>query len=112
MQDLRKHKRFAVTKKTRALAHNKIAEVTNISKGGLSLLFLDKSNTLFNGELSFDLLCNEKGLDARQIPGTIVWHREGSYSNIPGMVYRKVGIQFGTLSKIQKKLLTTLLTDV
>ncbi len=65
MQNLRKHERFVITEETRALAHDRVAQVMDISRGGISLLFLDKSNTLFTGELSFDLLCSEKGLDAR-----------------------------------------------
>ncbi len=111
MQNLRKHKRFTIAAETRARAHDKIARVMDISRGGLSLLFLDSSNNSLAGEISLDLLCNEKGLDARQIPGKIVWNKEISYSNIPGMLYKKVGIQFGTLSETQKDLLQALLSS-
>ena len=104
----RKDKRFNITEETRALANDTIAKVVDISKGGLSLLFLDEMAGSISGELSLDLLCNKKGLDARQIPGKIVWNKDVSVSTTPGMVYKKVGIQFGDLSSTQQKLLKTL----
>lgn len=104
----RKHERFTVAKKTRALACNKVAEVIDISKGGLALVFLDETTSNMTGELSLDLLCHETGLDARQIPGKIVWNKEISFSAFPGMVYKKVGVQFGKLSVTQQKILDNL----
>ena len=111
MLEQRKYERFNVVKETRALAYDKIAKVMDISKGGLSLLFLDDMTSSITGELSIDLLCNEKGLDARQIPGKIIWEKEISFSDIPGMVYKKVGVQFGDLSSTQQRLLRTLLLN-
>jgi c-di-GMP-binding flagellar brake protein YcgR len=108
MLEQRKHKRININNETRALAWDKIAKVVDISKGGLSLMFLDDINSSITGELSLDLLCNEKDLDTRQIPGKIVWNKEVSYSSKPGMVYKKVGIQFGDLSVTQKKQLKNL----
>ena len=107
----RNHKRFAVAKETRAPAYDKVAKVVGISKGGLALVFLDKTTSNMTGELSLDLLCHEKGLDARQIPGKIVWKKEVSFSAIPGMVYKKVGVQFGKLSVTQQRLLDNLLPN-
>lgn len=102
MSELRAFKRFTVTQGTRALAFNKIAEVIDISNGGISLLFLDeyRSSNLV-GELSLDLLCRAQGLDARQIPGQIVWHKDISFSAIAGMIHKQVGVQFGNLSAAQ-----------
>ena len=108
MLEQRKDKRFDIIEETRALAYDKIAKVVDISKGGLSLLFLDEMAGCISGELSLDLLCHKKGLDARQIPGTIVWHKNVSVSTTPGMIYKKIGIQFGDLSAKQQKLLKTL----
>ena len=108
MLEERKHERFFILEETRALACDKIAKVVDISKGGLSLLFLDEPVNSMSGELSLDLLCTEKRLDARQIPGKIVWNQEVSFSSTPGMVYKKVGVQFGKLSPTQKALLNTL----
>lgn len=109
MSDQRKHQRFNVTEETRALIDNKIAKVVDISSGGLSLMFLDETATTMTGELFFDLLCHEKGLDTRQIPGKLIWEKEISFSAIPGMIYKKVGIQFGDLSSTQQTRLKTLL---
>jgi PilZ domain len=109
MLEQRRYERFNIALETRALAYGKIAQVMDISKGGLSLLFLDDTTSTITGELSFDLLCNGKGVDARQIPGKIVWNKEISFSAIPGMVYKKVGVQFGDLSSTQQRLLWTLL---
>lgn len=108
MLEERKHERFFIEEETRALACNKIAKVIDISKGGLSLLFLDELIHTLSGELSLDLLCSQKRLDARQIPGTIVWNREVSFSSTTGMVYKKVGVQFGNLSATQRELLKVL----
>ncbi len=107
----RKHERFTVATETRALACDKVAKVVDISKGGLALVFLDETTSNMTGELSLDLLCHEKGLDARQIPGKIVWKKEVSFSAIPGMVYKKVGVQFGKLSVTQQRLLDNLLPN-
>ena len=111
MLEQRQHERFNITGETRALAYDKIANVIDISKGGLSLIFLDDKTSNITGELSLDLLCTVKGLDARQIPGKIVWDKEISFSAIPGTVYKKVGVQFGDLSTTQQNLLKTLLFD-
>ena len=108
MLEQRKDKRFNITEETRALANDTIAKVVDISKGGLSLLFLDEIAGNISGELSLDLLCNKNGVDARQIPGKIVWNKNVSVSTTPGMVYKKIGIQFGNLSKTQKELLKNL----
>ncbi len=108
MLDQRVDQRFHVANETRALVHNKIAKVMNISKGGISLLFLDESLNSFRGEFCLDLFCEAQGLDTRQIPGKIVWDEEVSFSAFPGMVYKKVGIQFGKLSSSQHKLLKRL----
>lgn len=108
MLEERKYERFFIVEETRALAFEKIAKVINISKGGLSLLFLDELIHSLSGELSLDLLCTEKRLDARQLPGKIVWNQEVSFSSSPGMVYKKVGIQFGKLSPTQKEMLKAL----
>lgn len=108
MLDQRVDRRFHVSDETRALAHNKIAKVIDISKGGISLLFLDESLSSINGEFCLDLFCEEKGLDTRQIPGRIVWDKEVSFSAFPGMVYKKVGVQFGKLSPCQHLLLKKL----
>jgi len=105
----RKYVRFNALKGTRALACNKIAHVIDISKGGFSLMVLDDTVNTITGEHSFDLLCNEKGLDARQLPGKVVWNKEVSYSSTPGMVYKKIGVQFGKLSNTQQRLLDGLL---
>jgi hypothetical protein len=108
MLEERKYERFFIIEETRALACDKIAKVIDISKGGLSLLFLDEPVHSLSGELSLDLLCSEKRLDARQIPGKIVWNLEVSFSSTPGMVYKKVGVQFGKLSPTQQELLKVL----
>ncbi len=109
MLEERKALRFDAIQGTRALACDKIAQVLDVSKGGLSLLFLDETTNCIAGELSIDILCNKNGLDARQIPGKVVWDREVSFSSIPGMVYKKVGIQFGKLSVPQQKMLKNML---
>lgn len=107
----RQHERFTVAKETRTLARNKVARVVDISKGGLALVLLGETTSNMSGEFSLDLLCHEKGLDARQIPGKMVWNKEVSFSVIPGMVYKKVGVQFGNLSLSQQRLLNQLLTS-
>jgi len=110
MLEQREYKRFSIVKETRALACGKIAKVVDISKGGLSLMFLDDiTSSEIRGEFSLDLLCDEQGLDARQIPGKIVWDKKVSFSSKPGMIYKKVGVQFGNLSVTQKKQLNPLL---
>ena len=109
MLEQRKHKRMSVVKETRALTRDRIAKVLDISKGGLSLMILDDIPSCITGELSLDLFCHEKDLDARQIPGKIVWDEEVSFSSEPGTVYKKVGVQFGTLSAAQRNQLQSLL---
>ncbi len=111
MLEQRKNKRFKVPEGTRALACGKIGQVVDISKGGLSLMVLDGSITNIEGELSLDLLCNEKHIDTRQIPGKIVWDKEVSFSAISGMVYKKIGIQLGNLSPSQRKMFNALLLN-
>jgi len=108
MLEQRKNERFDITEETRALAFDQVAKVVDISKGGLSLLFLDDMAGSFSGEVSLDLLCTIKGLDARQIPAKIVWNKDVSVSSTSGMIYKKVGIKFGKLSSTQKRLLNTL----
>lgn len=105
MLEQRKNKRINITEETRALAYDKIARVIDISKGGLSLLFLDDIAGSLSGEISLDLLCNTKRLDARQIPAKIVWNKDVSVSPTSGMIHKKVGVKFGNLSSTQKKLL-------
>ncbi len=111
MFEERKSLRFNALNGTRAMAYDRIAQVIDISKGGLSLLFLDETINNITGELSIDILCNENGFDTRQMPGTVVWNREVSFSAIPGMVYKKVGIQFGKLSETQQRMLKALLCN-
>lgn len=108
MLEQRKNKRFNIAEETRALVYDKVARVVDISKGGLSLLFLDDMADGLSGEISLDLLCNTKRLDARQIPAKIVWHKDVFVSPISGMIHKKVGIKFGNLSLTQKKLLRIL----
>lgn len=103
MLEQREDRRLDVAGKIRAMAQGKIAKVMDISAGGLSLRFLDESHHSVNGEICIALLCEEKGLDTRQIPGTIVWDREVSFSSIPGMVYKQVGIRFGSLTSTQHR---------
>jgi len=109
MLEQRKYERFTIASEIRALACDKVARVIDISKGGLALVFLDEAISNLRGEFSLDLLCQAKNLDARQIPGKVVWNREVSFSKIPGMVYKKAGVQFGKLSVTQQKVLRTLL---
>jgi len=101
MLEQRKHDRSQVPDGTRALACGKIGKVIDISRGGLSLIVLDGAITDMTGEFSLDILCKEKRIDARQIPGKIVWNKDISFSAISGMVYKKIGVQFGKLSPAQ-----------
>lgn len=103
MLEQRKHKRFQVPDGTRALTCGKIGKVVDISRGGLSLIVLDGAITDITGEFTIDLLCNERRIDARQIPGKIIWNKDVSFSAISGMVYKKIGVQFGKLSPTQYK---------
>jgi len=105
MLELRENKRLNITEETRALACDKVAKVIDISQGGLSLLFLDDMADSLSGEISLDILCNTKKLDARQIPAKIVWNKDVSVSPTSGLIHKKVGIKFGNLSSTQKKLL-------
>ena len=103
MLEQRKHKRFQAPDGTRALACGKIGKVVDISSGGLSLIVLDGAITAMTGEFCLDLLCNERRIDARQIPGKIIWNKDISFSAISGMIYKKVGVQFGKLSQTQRR---------
>ena len=105
----RKHERFRAPEGTRVLACGKIGEVIDLSKSGLSLIVLDDNSTNIAGEFLLDLLCSEKHIDARQIPGKIIWDKEVSFSAISGMVYKKIGVQFGTLSPTQQKIFNAFL---
>ena len=108
MLEKRKYPRIEAPQNTRALAHDNIAQVVDISKSGLSLLFLDSTTDSITDEFSFDVLYNEQGIEIRQIPGKIVWSKEVSFSATPGMVYKKIGVTFGNLSPSQQKSLTAL----
>ncbi len=109
LSEQRKYERFKAPEGTRALTCGKIAEVIDISQGGLSLMVLDDNSTNIAGEFLLDLLCSEKHIDARQIPGKIVWNKKVSFSAISGMVYKKIGVQFGNLSPTQQKMFNNLL---
>ena len=111
MLEQRKNERFDIAEETRALAFDQVAKVVDISKGGLSLLFLDDMAGSFSGEVSLDIICTIKGLDARQIPAKIVWNKDVSVSSTSGMIYKKVGVKFGKLSLTQQQLLNTLRGD-
>ncbi|MCK5070495.1 MAG: PilZ domain-containing protein [Desulfocapsa sp.] len=108
MLEERKYPRIETPQNTRALAHDNIAQVVDISKSGLSLLFLDNKTDSITGEFLFDVLYNKQEIDIRQIPGEIVWSKEVSFSATPGMVYKKTGVKFGNLSPSQQKSLITL----
>jgi len=110
MLEQRKDERFKAPAGTRALACGKIGEVIDISKGGLSLMVLDDNSTNIAEEFLLDLLCSEKHIDARQIPGKIIWDKKVSFSAISGMIYKKIGVQFGQLSPTQEKMFNALLS--
>lgn len=111
MLEQRKHERFEVPVGTRALACGKIGAVIDISKGGISFMVLDDNAINIAGECTIDILCNNAHIDARQIPGKIVWDKNVSFSSIAGMIYKKIGVKFGTLSHTQQTLLDTFLLN-
>lgn len=105
MIEQRKHERFKAPEGTIALACGRMGKVIDISKGGLSLMFFDGTITNIPRELSFDIFCTEKRINARQIPGKIAWEKEVSFSALSKIIYKIIGVQFTNLSPTQHDLL-------
>ena len=111
MSESRKHERFKTFEGSLALADGNMAKIIDISRGGVSLLFLDNSLLNVPKTLSLDLLSTENKAKANQIPGELAWEQEISFSPISGIIYKKVGIQFGDLSSQQKVQLELLILN-
>ena len=109
MQNQRKHQRYNAPDGTLVLADGGISKVVDISKSGLSLMFLDGIHNDIPNELSFDILSKDKIIQAKNIPGKFVWEKKVTFSTLSKIVYTKVGIQFGNLSNKQKYQIDTLI---
>lgn len=109
ISESRKQQRFATTEGALALADENMAKIVNISRGGVSLLFFDNSLQNVPKRLFLDLLSIENEMKVKQIPGELTWEQEISFSPVSGILYKKVGIQFGILSPQQTDQLDALL---
>lgn len=107
--EMRKQRRFKANEGALALADENMAKVIDISRGGVSLLFFDNSLQNVPKRLFLDLLSIENETKADQLPGQLTWEQEVSFSQVSGMVYKKVGIQFGDLSLQQADQLDALI---
>ena len=111
MQEKRKHERFKTPEGLLVFACGNMGRVIDISRKGLSLMFLDAKVNTLPTELSFDLFCTEKLIKARQIPGKIAWEKDEAFSAISGISYKTIGVQFDDLSPLQQDLLNVLLVN-
>jgi len=111
MSETRQHERFKTVEGSLALADGNMAKIMDISRGGVSILFLDKSLLKIPKTLSLDLLSTENKIKANQIPGELAWEQEISLSSISETIYKKAGIQFGELSPQQKVQLELLILN-
>lgn len=94
----RKQRRLKASEGAIALADENMAKIVDISRGGVSLLFFDNSLQNVPKRLFLDLLSIENEIKVNQLPGELAWEQKISFSSVSGMVYKKVGIQFGSLS--------------
>ncbi|MDD5757728.1 MAG: hypothetical protein PHI06_01445 [Desulfobulbaceae bacterium] len=107
--EMRKQQRFKAKEGALALADENMAKIIDIGRGGVSLLFFDNSLQKIPERLFLDLLSIESEMKADQLPGQLTWEQEVSFSPVAGMVYKKVGIQFGNLSLQQTDQLDALI---
>ena len=111
MPEQRNHKRFNAPAGALALTCGGMSKVIDISKGGISLMFQDNMNRDIPKELSLDLLSTDYFITARNILGKLVWEQEVSISIIPGIVHKKVGVQFEKFSPTQNDQLDKLIMN-
>jgi hypothetical protein len=111
MPEMRKHKRYKAPEGSIALADGNMARIIDISRGGISILFLDNSLLDIPKTLCLDLLSAENKTKVHQIPGEVAWEQEISFSTISGFIYKKVGMRFGGFTLQQKGQLELFLLD-
>lgn len=111
MSESRLHERYKTAEGSLALADGNMAKIVDISRGGVSVLFLDKSLSTIPQTLCLDLLSTEPTVKANQIPGELAWAQETSFSTVSESHYKKAGIQFGDLSPQQQAQLEVLISN-
>lgn len=111
MSESRKDERFKTSEGSLALADGNMARIIDVSRGGVSLLFLDSSLLQVPKTLSLDLLSIESKVKVQQIPGELAWEQETSFSPIAEINYKKAGIRFVDLSPQQTSQLELLLLN-
>jgi hypothetical protein len=112
--DRRKHKRFQTEKNTYALLRargSKLGRVIDISKGGLAFRYVSVGQRL-KGPLELDLLSHQYDYRIDKIPVKIITDLElANKKAFKSTTLKRVGVQFGKLTREQKSKLEHFIKD-
>jgi hypothetical protein len=112
--DRRKHKRFQTEKNTYALLRargSKLGRVIDISKGGLAFRYVSVGQRL-KGPLELDLLSHQYDYRIDKIPVKIITDLElANKKAFKSTTLKRVGVQFGKLTRQQKSKLEHFIKD-